>query len=217
MQPTDALDHEPLDPDATPEGRLIIARRVAGMTRATWAKLKPQVANVVRALRAAGHVADAGLSDEDLAAAMSLKATKNVEMLQAAFEAEPDNIPRVLGVMARFKAATETLGGAERAEGFEADAEGGVTPDPTRVAPLSLRQDWVPAVEQRGEGFFLGFDEAALRGLWQAPATKSSAVAAAATSLLAELLRHPKCPLALHIALLEAVGAACMLHLSVRG
>jgi hypothetical protein len=122
MQPTDALDHEPLDPDATPEGRLIIARRVAGMTRATWAKLKPQVANVVRALRAAGHVADAGLSDEDLAAAMSLKATKNVEMLQAAFEAEPDNIPRVLGVMARFKAATETLGGAERAEGFEADA-----------------------------------------------------------------------------------------------
>ena len=60
-------------------------------------------------------------------------------------------------------------------------------------------------------------DEAALRGLWQAPATKSSAVAAAATSLLAELLRHPKCPPALHIALLEAVGAACMLHLSVRG
>jgi len=53
---------------------------------------------------------------------MSLKATKNVEMLQAAFEAEPDNVPRVLDVMARCQAATATLAAAEAAAGFETEA-----------------------------------------------------------------------------------------------
>lgn len=117
----DPLDAEPIDPDETPEGRLTIARRVATMTRATWRKLKPQVANVVRALRAAGHSADAGLSEEDLAAPMSLKATKNVEMLHAAFLAEPDNVPRVADVITRFRQATETLDAAEGAAAFEAE------------------------------------------------------------------------------------------------
>lgn len=120
--PLDPLDAEPIDPDETPEGRLAIARRVAGMTRATWTKLKPQVANVVRALVKAGHPADAGLSAEDLAAPMSLKATKNVEMLHAAFEAEPANVPPVLAVMARFQAATATLTAAEAADAFDAEA-----------------------------------------------------------------------------------------------
>ena len=58
-------------------------------------------------------------------------------------------------------------------------------------------------------------DDETLRSLWEAPATKSSAVAASATSLLSELLRSPKCPSHVHLSLLEAVGDACKAALSV--
>jgi hypothetical protein len=62
-----------------------------------------------------------------------------------------------------------------RLEGFPTDAEGLSQPDPARVAPLSLHQDWVPAVEQRGEGFFISFDEAHLRAWEERPAVRTRA------------------------------------------
>jgi hypothetical protein len=91
-----------------------------------------------------------------------------------AIRVTPDHLPaqidRVLLIPTLKEVTAQT--GFLRLEGFEADAEGALTLDPDRVAPLSLRQDWVPAVEQRGEGFFLGFDEAALRAWEERPAVQ---------------------------------------------
>lgn len=57
--------------------------------------------------------------------------------------------------------------GFTRLEGFSADAEGEFALDGQRTAPLSLSADWIPAVEIRGEGVFIAFNERALRA-WEA-------------------------------------------------
>jgi hypothetical protein len=86
-----------------------------------------------------------------------------------AMRVEPDQrtdfIDRVVLIPALKIVAAQV--GFLRLEGFEADAEGGFTPEPARVAPLSERVDWIPAVEMRGEGIFIAFDEARLRE-WEA-------------------------------------------------
>ncbi len=54
-----------------------------------------------------------------------------------------------------------------RLEGFPMDAEGDIEIEAERVAPLSEEKDWVPAVEIRGEGLFIAFDETKIRE-WEA-------------------------------------------------
>ena len=56
--------------------------------------------------------------------------------------------------------------GFTRLEGFQTGPEGTVETDFDRVAPLSLEVDWIPAVEIRGEGIFLAFDERVVRA-WE--------------------------------------------------
>ena len=53
--------------------------------------------------------------------------------------------------------------GFTRLDGFQTGPEGNVEIEYDRVAPLSLEKDWIPAVEIRGEGIFLAFDEKVVR------------------------------------------------------
>ena len=52
-------------------------------------------------------------------------------------------------------------------------------------------------------------DDSALRALWSAAITKSAAVAAAATTVLTELLRSARCPPRIQTSLIDAIGAEC--------
>ncbi len=57
--------------------------------------------------------------------------------------------------------------GFTRLDGYASNAEGEFRLDGQRSAPLALRADWIPAVEIRGEGLFLAFNEQAIRA-WEA-------------------------------------------------
>ena len=57
-------------------------------------------------------------------------------------------------------------------------------------------------------------DDTTLRGLWAAPATKSAAVASAATKLLCDVLQSKHCPTRLPTALLDAIWDECSTNLS---
>ncbi len=64
--------------------------------------------------------------------------------------------------------------GFTRLEGLATDPEGEYDwASQPAVAPLSLRADWVPAVEIKGEGIFLAFDERAVREWEKRPAVKA--------------------------------------------
>ena len=76
----------------------------------------------------------------------------------------PDFIDRVVLVQALKEVRAQV--GFLRLDGFPMGPEGSVEVDLQRVAPLSEHADWVPAVEIRGEGVFIAFDERYLRA-WE--------------------------------------------------
>ena len=73
----------------------------------------------------------------------------------------PDFIDRVVLVHALRE--VRALVGFTRIEGAVMGAEAEPRPDGQRLAPLSEDQDWIPAVDIRGEGVFIAFSEDKLR------------------------------------------------------
>ena len=101
--------------EMTPADQAALAARIAGMARATRAKLAPKVLDVVRALRAAGRTADGGFAAAEIAAAPSLKSAKTVEMLQGTFAEDAATAERVEAVIERFRQVGETIAEVEAA------------------------------------------------------------------------------------------------------
>ena len=65
--------------------------------------------------------------------------------------------------------------GFTRIDGISGDAEGEMALDGQRTAPLSLKADWIPAVEIHGEGVFIAFKEEYLRRWEDKTAVKARA------------------------------------------
>ncbi len=77
----------------------------------------------------------------------------------------PTFIDRVVLVHAMKEVRAQI--GFTRLEGLSTDPEGEYSLANQAVAPLALRADWIPAVEIKGEGVFIAFDERAVRE-WEA-------------------------------------------------
>ncbi len=83
----------------------------------------------------------------------------------------PDFLDRVVLIHSLREVRAQV--GFTRLEDFQVGPEGTIEADHKRTAPLSLQVDWIPAVEVRGEGIFLAFNEDALRE-WEArPAVRA--------------------------------------------
>jgi hypothetical protein len=80
----------------------------------------------------------------------------------------PKALPKVVSEVAVVPALCDVVAqvGFTRLEPLTVSLDGELDLD-VRVASLSVNQDWIPAVEQRGEGIFLRFDEKALQK-WEA-------------------------------------------------
>jgi hypothetical protein len=77
----------------------------------------------------------------------------------------PDFLDRVVLIHSLREVRAQV--GFTRLEDFQVGPEGTIEADHARTAPLSLDVDWIPAVEVRGEGIFLAFDEDRIRE-WEA-------------------------------------------------
>ena len=73
----------------------------------------------------------------------------------------PDFIDRIVLVHALREVRAQV--GFTRLESISGDAEGEYALDGKRTAQLSLDENWIPAVEIRGEGVFIAFNEKKLR------------------------------------------------------
>ncbi len=73
----------------------------------------------------------------------------------------PDFIDRIVLVHTLREVRGQV--GFTRLESISGDAEGEYALDGKRTAPLSLDEDWIPAVEIRGEGVFIAFNEEKIR------------------------------------------------------